>query len=234
MELRKTNLLLWHKAEEMLTLKNENFAHFIHDQEVDKKEISANLHEDLAQGISGVLFILQVMKLDNSKCKEYISQAIEFLREILIKMLKLSHNITPTMADYIGPGELVMQFIEKIAAAYPFKIMVENTGAFKEVSADNTICAIRIIEQWLKVLRKKKNITKVLISVEYTDQFILSIQDDGAVESLTDRKKEVFESIVYDRVHAQGGTVELYGSSTEKNLLKVLLPLADHKAGANS
>ena len=131
----------------------------------------------------------------------------------------------PQVTDWVATDQLILQFVNSIATAYPFKITVENSGNLKVGSEENTLCAIRIIEQWLKVLLKIKNINYVHISISYGEQFILSIEDDGAKEYLVNRNREVFESIVYDRAHAEGGTVELSSSLTGKNLLKVLLPL---------
>jgi signal transduction histidine kinase len=225
LELRKKNLLLRQRAEELIVFKNDIFASFIRGQEEDMKKIAFNLHEDFAQGIAASLMILQAAKNNKTQTDNLINKAIRQLKEILVNMRALSYTITPQINDWIATDELVLQFIEKIAVAFPFKIIVENSGTLKEGSADNMLCAIRIIEQWLMVLLKKNNINNVYISIDFGEPFILSIQDDGMVESLTARNKEVFESTVYDRVYAQGGTIEVSGSSAEKNILKVMLPL---------
>ena len=225
LELRKNNILLHQRAQEIITLKTEIFTRFIQRQEEDKKEIAFNLHEDFAQGIAASLMILQIAKPTNKESATLVSKAIQQLKEILANIRKLSYSIMPQVIDWVATDQLILQFVNSIAGAYPFKITVENTGNLKVGSEENTLCAIRIIEQWLKVLLKIKNINYVHISISYGEQFILSIEDDGAKENLVNRKREVFESIVYDRAHAAGGTVELSSSLTGKNLLKVLLPL---------
>ena len=232
LELKKKNILLRHRAEEMINFKSDIFGRFIQRQEADKKEIAFNLHEDFAQRIAAVLLILQIA-IKNPPGSDFVSKAIQQLKEILVNIRNFSYTITPHIPDWIATDQLVLEFVESIAAAYPFKIIVKNTGRLKKSSADNTLCAIRIIDQWLKVLQKKKRISKVSITIAYGEQFILSIQDDGAVKSLADRKKEVFENIVYDRARALGGSVEL-SFSAGKNLLKVLLPLTKQDEGATA
>jgi GAF domain-containing protein len=234
LELRKKNMLLRQRAEEMITFKSGIFARFIQTQEEDKKAIAFNLHEDFAQGIAASLMILKMAKQKNQQSTDLISQASRQLKEVLVNIRSLSYTITPHIPDWVATDQLVLEFIEKVAVAYPFKIMVENSGHLKNGSADITLCMIRIIEQWLKVLLKKKSIRNVHIQVAYGEQLVLSILDDGAEENMVDRKKDVFESIVYDRAHAQGGTVEISSSSAGKNLLKVLLPLINKKAGNTS
>jgi hypothetical protein len=48
--------------------------------------------------------------------------------------------------------------------------------------------------------------------------------------NLINRKKEFFESIVYDGAHGKGETVKLSGSLSGKNLLRVMLPLTKFDA----
>ena len=225
LELKKKNLLMRQRAEETITFKSEIFARFIQTQEDDKKEIAFKLHENFAQGIAATLLILQMAKQNNPQGATLINEAILQLKEILLNIRTLSYNITPTIPYWMATDQLILEFIKNITTAYPFKIVVENTGELKNGSADNTLCTIRIIEQWLKVLLKKKKIKNVKIIIAYSEKFELFIEDDGLPDSLTDRKKKVFESTVYERAHAQGGTVELSKSSTGKNLLKVFLPL---------
>jgi signal transduction histidine kinase len=229
--LRKKNMQLRQRAEEMISFKTEIFGRFIQRQEADKKEIAFNLHENFAQGIAAVLMILQLAKKHTPPGSDLISSAILQLKEIVVNMRNLSYAITPSIPDWMEGGELLLEFIEKIAGTYPFKIAVKSTGELTKGAADTTLCAIRIIDQWLKVLGTKNDISHVQIHVEYAAQFVLSIQDDGAPESMTDRKKEVFENIVYDRARALGGTVKLSYTAAGKNLLKVLLPLTKQPAG---
>lgn len=230
LELRKKNILLRQRAEEIIIFKTEIFGRFIQRQEDDKKEISFSLHEDFAQGIAAALIVLQMAKKNNPSTSDLISKAIVDLKKILGNIRDLSYTITPHIPDWITTDKLVLEYIEKIAVAYPFKIIAENTGQLKKGSADNTLCAIRIIDEWLKVLVKKKEIRNVYIRITYGEQFVFSIQDDGPAESLTDRKKEVVENLVYDRALVQGGNVELSSSAAGKNLLKVLLPLTKKHA----
>lgn len=234
LELRKKNILLLQRAQEMITWKTDIFARFIKLHEEDKKEIAFNLHEDFAQGIAASLIILQLLKQQDKKNEDLTNKVIYQLKEILKNIRNLSYSLTPQISDWVATDELVLQFINSIASAYPFKITVKKSGHLKEISTENTLCAIRIIEQWLKVLLKIENIKNVYIIVEYGEQFVLSILDDAPKESTIDRKKEVFESVVYDRVHAQGGTVVLSNSLAGKNLLQIMLPLKNSNVFATA
>ena len=154
LELRKNNLLLHQRAQEVIALKTEIFTRFIQRQEEDKKEIAFNLHEDFAQGIAASLMILQIAKPTNKESATLISKAIQQLKEILKNIRKLSYSIMPQVTDWVATDQLKLQFVNSIATAYPFKITVENSGNLKVGSEENTLCAIRSIEQWLKVLLK--------------------------------------------------------------------------------
>ena len=225
LELRKKNILLHQRAQELIALKSEVFARYIRSEEDDKKAIAFNLHEDFAQGIAACMLMLQTAQKSSQQQTEVIPKVIGLLKEIVLNIRTLSYTIIPNIPDWISTDQLVLKFIEKIGVAFPFKITVENNGQLGTGSADNTLCAIRIIEQWLKLLSKKKSISHVHITVSYGDYFVLSIQDDGSKESSIGRDEEVIGSIIYERAHAQGGTVELSQSPEGKNILKVLLPV---------
>ncbi len=231
LELRKKNMQLRQRAEEVITFKSEIFGRFIQQQEADKTAIAFDLHEDFAQGIAAVLMMLQMAKKNTAASSDHFSNAIFQLKELVVNIRNLSYTITPPVPGWVAGGQLVLEYIEKIAGTYPFKIAVKNTGASKKNSADITLCAIRIIDQWLKALQKKKDIKQVQINIAFAEQFVLSIRDDGAGESMTDRKKEVFENMVYDRAWALGGTIELSRTTAGKNLLKILLPLTKSSDG---
>ena len=224
LELRKKNILLRQRAQKLIALKSEVFARFIHGQEAEKKEIAVNLHEDFAQGIAASMLLLHAAQKNNKQGVGLVNKAVEQLKEVLVNIRTLTDTITPTYIDWITTDQLVLKYVKKIESAYPFKICVESSGQIKDVSPDSTLCAIRIIEQWLKVLSKITDVNRVNISVVYSDQFELIIEDDGSKESVNIRTKQVIESVVYERAHAEGGTVELSQSREGKNLLIVLLP----------
>ncbi len=146
--------MLHQRAQEIIALKTEIFTRFIQRQEEDKKEIAFNLHEDFAQGIAASLMILQIAKPTNKESATLVSKAIQKLKEILKNIRKLSYSIMPQVTDWVATDQLKLQFVNSIATAYPFKITVENSGNLKVGSEENTLCAIRSIEQWLKVLLK--------------------------------------------------------------------------------
>ena len=75
LELRKNNIILYQRAQEIITLKTEIFTRFIQRQEEDKKEIAFNLHEDFAQGIAASLMILQIAKPTNKESATLVSKA---------------------------------------------------------------------------------------------------------------------------------------------------------------
>jgi len=231
LELRKKNLLLRQRAQEMISFKNDIFGRFIQRQETDNKSIAFNLHENFAQGIAAVLMILQMARKKGTGGSVLLDSAVVQLKEMIVNIRNLSYSITPPIPDWISGEQLLTEFVEKIATTYPFKLSIENTGETKKISTDITLCSIRIIDQWLKVLLKKKNIHQVQVSLAYAEQFILSISDDGAMETMNDRRKELFENIVYDRARALGGTVELSLTATGGNLLEVLLPFTKPAAG---
>ncbi len=223
--LRKKNIQLHRQAEEIITFRSEIFARYIQSQETDRKEIAYNLHEDFAQAVAASLLLLQMTDVKEQKSAGLISEAIVQLKDVLVNMRNLSYTITPHFPDGMQSDQLLNDFIEKIGASFPFKITVASSGEAKKSSTETTVCAIRIIEQWLQLLLKKKNLRHLYITIIYKTHLTLTFEDDDISETMANRKNEVFESIIYDRTQAQGGTVELSYADSGRNKLKISLPL---------
>jgi hypothetical protein len=69
---------------------------------------------------------------------------------------------------------LALQFVNSVAAAYPFKMTVDNDGKLKIGSQELTHCVIRIIKHCLKTLLKIKNVSVIPISRKQHEQFVIS------------------------------------------------------------
>lgn len=226
LEVRKRNILLRQRAEELIQFKSQIFGRFIQQQEKDKKEIAFHLHENFAQGIAATLMMLQMSIKSKPVRSELVSKAILDLKEILINIRDYSYEITPQIPGWVAADQLITEFVEKIRTTHTFKITLDHNGSLHNNSSDILHCIIRIIDQWLSILQKKKSVNQVAIALTYGEQVILSIMDDGAKENIVERRKDVFDSIVDERARLLGGEVELLYSNDGKYLLRVTLPVA--------
>lgn len=225
MELRKKNILIRERAEEVIAIKTNAIGKVFQHQEEEKKEIASSLHEDMAQRVASCLFLLQTAESDNYQSTHLLKEVRNQLKETLSGMQSMSYAITPHIIDLLPAKDLVQEYAEKIASTFPFAIKVKTEGNKEAGSTDNAINSVRIIEKWLKVLAEKKDVSHVVISLVIDQQFQLIVEDNGHAVCFDSFKKKVVDSLVYERANACGGTVEWAIAVSGNNVLKVCLPI---------
>ena len=223
LELKKKNKLIRNRAEEMISIKSAVISRSIAMQENDKSIIASSLHEELAQQIASSMLYLKLATENSQERLSHITTAHNQLEGLLQNIKSLSYSITPQTIKWIPSEELIQEFIEKTAMTFPFTIHYKIEGKETNHSAEISLVAIRIIEEWLKLLSEKREISVVNITVKPVINFELHIEDNGLTD-FEERKKEVFNSLVYDRTKIHDGIVDLSESSTGKNILKIILP----------
>jgi hypothetical protein len=225
LELRKKNILIRKRAEEIIALKSKVIDNVIQQKEEDKKAISFKLHEGLAQSMaSGMIFLNMALK-ENPRPSPHMQTAKEQFKAVLTGIRNLSYDITPPAVSWIPAEELVQEFVEKIAGTFSFTIQFSMAGKKSTAYSDKAIIVIRIIEQWLKVLADKEGVTSVHISLHTGRKFELLVEDDGVALDFEILRTRVFESSTFDIAQPQGGRIDLSVSRSGKNIFKLELPL---------
>ena len=224
LDLRKKNIIIRERADEIITWKTDTIKNLIQKDEEKRMEIAVNLHEDLAQRLAISMLNLDMAVMNEEKRVPIIKTTKELLSGITSDIKKLTYDIAPYTSNWVAAEDLVQEFIEKIENTFAFDIHLKIERGEKKGTPENAITTIRIIENWLEVLAEKNDISVVNISISVGSDFELLIEDDSAEISFEKFKAEVIESLVYSRVHSIGGIVDLSISSSGKNLLKIILP----------
>jgi signal transduction histidine kinase len=152
--------------------------------------------------------------------------AREHFSEVLAGIRNLSYAITPPTTHWVAAEELVKEYIEKISSTFSFDLRFKINSKKNTSTGDKAIVAIRVIEQWLKVLGEKKDVSKVNITVQTTTHFEVLIEDNGTLNGFETMRKEVFESTTFDMAQSQGGRIDISISKLGKNLFTLVLPVA--------
>lgn len=223
-ELKKKNMIIRQRAEEIINLKTKTINNVMREQEDDKRQIAFTLHEDLAQRLASCMIFLDIAQQDEEKRSDMIGTAKKELKNVLVEMRNLTYAITPYTSAWIPADELVAEFVEKIAASYDFTIAVSIEKNEHKGSQENALAAIRIVEQWFRILADKKQVTLVSVFIRTGEYFELTITDDGEENVDTLLKENIRDSMIYDRVHSQNGSIEIITAAPGKNILEIKLP----------
>lgn len=225
LEIRKKNMLIRQRAEEMIALKSTAIRNLLRESETDKKAIAHDLHEGFAQEIASSILYLKMAEEQEANRLSFVQKAKEQLHTTLVSMRSLSATLMPVGFDWMSPQESITEFVGQTAITYPFALHVKPSGKNEAVHADITLASIRILEKWLQVLSRKSAITTVNISVEVAEQLTVRVHDNGYKISAEQKAKDVWESGIYDKIHAFGGIVDVAATQGGGNLFRFDLPL---------
>ncbi len=225
LELRKKNLVIRQRAEDIIAIKSTIIGQMMQVQVDDKISMAHTLHEDLAQRIASGLLYLRTAENSSGTRPDLIHNAAKQLEEALADIKSLTYSIVPQAINVLPADSLIKEYIEKIAPAFDFSITI-NTESIAETNYSNmAVHVIGIIGQWLKVLAQK-NISAVHIAVNIEDQFELLFEDNAGLAEPEKRKQEVFESSIFDRVKSMHGSTELL-TGEGRQVLRICLPLKE-------
>lgn len=225
LEIKRKNMVIRQRAEEIIALKSEAINNFMQQTEKIKKKIAADLHEDFSQSLASGIMFLKMAEQNPGKAPSIIQDVRKQLTETLSNMRELSYMVIPPTDNWITSREMVTEYFKVVAVTYPFEITI--TGEETDLSADPdiTLAGIRVIEQWLKLLGYKDQVTAVEIEMNISDILCFRVYDNDMSATLEHREKEILRNILCDQVHALGGTIVLSVSNeNNNNVLTILLP----------
>lgn len=224
LEIRKKNILIKEKSEEIVRLKAKAISRYMQDTENEKKAIAVYLHEQFAQEIASSLMYLDMVKTEQAdKQLEYIQAVEQQLINTLNNIRDLSYKITPLANQLLDTKELISEYVKSVEPTFPFKINLSLPGISNSSDRGILLTVIRMIELWLKVLNDQKSVTEVTIAVTLKPQLIIRIIDNGTAIDYAIKSREIFQHILCDKIYSYGGVIDISGNA-EKNIFSITLP----------
>lgn len=224
LELRKKNALIRRRALEIIAIKSHAITTVMKNHWNESKSLAYDLHEVLAQEIAGCLMGLQSVAVNDIKRAPLLDAVKTQLQQSLAKIKKMSYNITPLTTNLLPVQALIEEYIEKVAATFPFEISFSNIGKKDVKASDKTALLIYITEAWLTRLLCKKEITQINITLNIQQAFELTIEDDASMPGLQELGDHVCASLLKEMAISEAGHVDIYISGSGKNSVKITIP----------
>ena len=221
--LRKQNLLIRKKAEEMLELKSLAIRENIRQQEIEKQHIARELHENLAQTVAASNINLNIALSNADKRLSLVEDSQAQLRDVLGTMRTLSYSINPSGYGIIPVDLLFQDIVLKEKPTLPFSLELRCHQTLPLSEPEQSISLVRILEQWLQLIRKKKGVTAAWIHLSLQDKLHLLLEENGAATGAAEMERQLVKSLLYDRIRGMQGQVD-YQETSGSNYLSIHLP----------
>jgi signal transduction histidine kinase len=205
-------------------------------QEVERKRIARELHDDLSQKLA--LLNLDIDQLSGSG-RVASGDAVGRLREISRRTREigravhdLSHELHPSILEIIGLAAAADGLCREISSKRDVDIRFEHAGVPADVPAPVALCLFRVIQEAVHNIVKHSGAKTASVRVSGDrGQLRLEIADVGRGFSLTDTDPAGLGLVsMRERVNYLGGEITIITARGQGTRIEVRIPIAHRTA----
>lgn len=206
-------------------------------QEIERKRISRELHDELGQALSLVKFKLRFIRKNlNEKqtlIKHECEETLEFIDQVIENVRRLSRDLSPTILDDLGLTAAIRWLINNLQSSHED---IQISSSFTHIDhffpQDSHINIYRIIQEALTNIAEHAQANTVSIKIENLKKFVsFSIEDDGrgfnvkqALAKITIERGLGLASME-ERVQMLGGVFNLSSEKNKGTLIQFHIPI---------
>lgn len=196
-------------AEQALTERRRLFARLVQAQELERRRIAWDVHDDSIQAMVAVAMRLQLLaeRAGEPHARE-LSELDASVREAVGRLRNLTFRLQPPDIDRHGLTESLSQHLNDVVlGSWGLEASIEHTLA-NEPASETAITIFRIVQEALLNVRKHARARTVRVNVTTENQGLLvRVVDDGTGQAaITRRLNEHFGLIeMRERAETAGG-----------------------------
>jgi PAS domain S-box-containing protein len=166
-------------------MQQEQLTHMLLEgQEQERKRIARELHDDTAQSLSIISLELDSIIARKKFCDEEtivkIAQQKSALDRTMQDVRRFSHELHPSILDYLGLVSALEQLVEEINERNEIALSFNTRGEEIKLSSDKELAVFRVVQEALSNIRKHAAATQASVSLQYLPNSIkLRISDNG-------------------------------------------------------
>lgn len=231
---REQSRLLRHSRLQQKLLRD--FSHrILNVQEEERKRISRELHDVIAQNLVGIQVHLELLTRIGDTDHESARQQIARTRKIVEDAVDTVHNfareLRPTMLDDLGLIPALQAYLKEFMSETGIRVSLHASTEIGQPGATERTVLYRIAQEALANIARHSKASSAEISVEFLDGILrMSIKDDGQgflPDGKPGSKKSVRLGLIgmKERAEMIGGTFRLESSPGGPTTVYVEIPV---------
>jgi PAS domain S-box-containing protein len=212
-------------------------SHLLSAQEIERKRISKELHDELGQDLIGLRLRLGAIR---RKLKEdqiaFISECQSIqndVDQIIENVRRLSKDLGPYTLEHLGLWEALRYLTGDFAKYCNVKNSFDILNGDKGLPQRTQLSIFRVFQEALTNIQKHAHASNVLIEIsEKDDSFSFLIEDDGKGFDLTKvMEKNTIEKgqglvIMEERIRMSGGTFDIWSQDDKGTRISFTVPVS--------
>ncbi|MBS1249520.1 MAG: Oxygen sensor histidine kinase NreB [Chloroflexi bacterium] len=212
-------------------LRRELLRNIVIAQEEERTRISRELHDELAQTLTGFSLDLATLKM---RCagKEFVTSAVERLQDLSRQMSqglhRLVHDLRPAQLDDLGLVPALQHLIEDIRERANIEIDVDISGESSRMDPLVETVLYRVTQETLTNIIRHAQTKRATLNLEFqAEQIVLQIRDFGVgfnTETLESLPTRLGIAGMRERVRSVDGQFKLESEPGKGTHIKVFVP----------
>jgi PAS domain S-box-containing protein len=222
------------QAEAAIRKEQRFLRHLIDLQERDRKLMAYEIHDGLAQQLTGALFKLQSLetvqeKQDLPASRKILDDVLRLIRESVAEARRLIGGLRPPILDESGIVAAVEDLCADRRHGEKSQIEFVNQVQFRRLAAPLEVALFRIVQECLTNASRHSQSPKIRVELSQLENRVrLTVQDWGVGFDPHEVKGERFGLRgIRERVRLLGGTAEIDSAPGKGTTIIVELPLVE-------
>lgn len=187
-------------------------------QENERKRCSAELHDQVGQGLAGIDLALTAslrnLGEQESSTKTHVEHALELTRQTAARTRDLMSEMRPTVLDEYGLESAMRWYVDQLGSQTGIPILMPGDLAIPRLSSGAETALFRIMQEAITNALKYSHASEVRVTVAVKGTCVeLTIQDDGcgfnAGQHVSGEERGWGLMIMDERATAVGGSLEV-------------------------
>ena len=197
--------------------------HMLHVEEVERRRISRELHDEAGQSLLWVRLQLEMMEHglppQDSSLKPRLRDLLQQVEHTILEIRRLIAALSPAVLEQLGLGAAVRQLVSRFRRRHPCKVRLHLNRIGGLPKTTETI-VYRLLQECFNNIAKHSQASTVNISLTSADGVLeLNVTDDGIgfdVQEAVARRDSFGLAGMRERVTLLGGRFEVTSRGTSQ------------------
>jgi signal transduction histidine kinase len=194
-------------------------------QEEERKHLSRELHDHVAQVLTGLRMELGRVERLSPSVSSVVGECKKLVDDLFLTVRSLALGLRPSMLDDIGLQAALEWHVRDFMSRYAINVDLKMTGDFDRLPERHRTCVYRVVQEALTNCVRHAAAHHVAIAVVAGDRELqLRVTDDGVGLKPEDHGRGLGLIGIEERVKELNGTVTISPDGTRGTTVAVRLP----------
>lgn len=153
-------------------------------QELERRRISRQLHDDLSQKIATISVAISRLKRSLTPSEEHLRTELDQLgrntSDLTSDIRGLSHQLHPAILDHLGLVSALESYVSEFQDQEEIEVRISTRLRIEKIPLDVSVCLYRVAVEALRNIARHSGSKVAAISLEGDDRFLkLTVSDSG-------------------------------------------------------